>query len=249
MKKYVNGILAFSVPMLRSILFILGSLLLLAIPSFKGKTLIEISRWWSFIAIAVNILTIIILYLLVKREGLKYTDLLHYVPKQKGLAKEILIAVMLMLPLGFVGLWGFSYLFYGYMPVTMIQPLPIWAAIIAALLLPVSIVFAEIPLYVGYCLKRIENVTNNKSLSYVYPLFFYALQHSFMPLVFEVNHIISRFFIFVPLLVMIAIWYYKKGRLIPLMIGHGILDLAVGLQILMVSVYPNIYDAMKSSGV
>lgn len=247
MKKYTDEILAFFIPVIRTILFITAGLLILTIPSFKGKSLVETSRWWSFAAILVNIITVFVLVLLAKREGKKYRDLLCFAKGSKIPVKEILIAVLIMLPLGFAGLWGFSYLFYGYMPVTMIQPLPIWAAAITALLLPVSIVLAEIPLYVGYCVPRIKAQTGSTLLSYVYPLFFYALQHSFMPLIFETNHIVSRFFIFIPLLIMIAIWHYRKKSLIPLIIGHGILDLSVGVQIIIVSICPEVFEAMKNA--
>ena len=238
MKKQTNMLLPFLMPALRPVLFIAGGLLMLALPPFKGKTLEEVSRWWSFVAIAVNAITIAVLYLLAKKEGIKYRDLLHHSKGSKVQAKTVLLAIALMLPLGFAGLWGFSYLFFGYMPVTMIQPLPVWAAAVSLVLLPASIVFAEMPLYVGYSAARIEAATGSKALAYVYPLFFYALQHSFMPLIFETNHMISRFFIFIPLLIMIALWNRRKKDLVPLMIGHGILDLGVSIQVLVFSIVP-----------
>lgn len=247
MKKQTNVLLPFLIPMLRTVLFIAVGLLMLALPPFKGKTLEEISRWWSFVAIVVNVITIVVLYLLAKREGIKYRDLLFHSKSSKVSVKTVLIAIALMLPLGFAGLWGFSYLFYGYMPVTMIQPLPVWAAVVSLVFLPISIVFAEMPLYIGYSIPRIQTVTGSKALAYVYPLFFYALQHSFMPLIFETNHIISRFFIFIPLLIMVALWNNRKKDLVPLMIGHGILDLGVSIQILVISISPGIFDMMNNA--
>ena len=65
---------------------------------------------------------------------------------------------------------------YGYIPVTMIQPIPVWLAIINTILLPLTIVFAEFFLYFGYALNGIEKITGNKILSIMYPVFFYALQ-------------------------------------------------------------------------
>ena len=220
---------------------------MLALPPFKGKTLKEVSGWWSMVAIVVNIITIIILYLLTKSEGKSYSSLFSHPKGSRISVKTVLLAVALMLPLGMAGLWGFSYLFYGYMPVTMVQPMPVWAAAVSLVLLPVSIVFAEIPLYIGYSVPRLEKTVGSKPFAYAYSLFFYALQHSFMPLIFESKHIISRFFIFIPLLIMIAIWNNRKKDIAPLMIGHGILDLGVSIQILVVSISPAIFDVMKNA--
>lgn len=241
-----RSIAIFLIPVLRTTLFIVAGILLVTLPPFRGKNLRDVSRWWALLCIVVNIITIIILFILTKRDGKNFIDLLNHNAHKKML-KEILIAVPMMLLLGIGGLWGFSYLVYGYMPVTNTQPLPIWAAILVLLLLPVTIVFAEMPLYLGYCAPKIKNITKNEVLSIVYPLFFYALQHSFIPLIFDYNHILSRFLVFIPLLIMIGIWYYKKTDLLPLIIGHGLLDTITGIQLLMVSIYPSIFEMMHSA--
>jgi len=240
------SITIFLVPALRTVLFIVGGILLVILSSFGWNNFECASRWWALLCIVVNIITIIILFILAKRDGKNFRDLFNHNPNKKKTLKEILIAIPMMLLLGIGGLWGFSYLVYGYMPVTNTQPLPIWAAILVLILLPVTIAFAEIPLYLGYCAPRIKNLTKNEELSIIYPLFFYALQHSFMPLIFDYKHVVSRFLMFIPLLIMIGIWYYKKRDLLPLMIGHGLLDTITGIQLLMVSIYPSIYELMRS---
>jgi hypothetical protein len=131
------------------------------------------------------------------------------------------------------------------MPVTNTQPLPIWAAIIVVILLPVTIVFSEIPFYLGYCAPRINKISNNEVFSIVYPLFFYALQHSFMPSIFDFKHMLSRFLMFIPLLIFIGIWYNRKRDLLPLIAGHGLLDVFTGIQLLIVSLNPSIYEMMR----
>jgi hypothetical protein len=52
---------------------------------------------------------------------------------------------------------------------------------------------------------------------------------------------------FIPLLVMIGIWYSRKKDLLPLMTGHGVLDLLTGIQLLVVALYPSVYEMMLSS--
>ncbi len=150
-----------------------------------------------------------------------------------------------MVLLGIGGLVGISWLVYGYMPVTTTQPLPVWAAILVIILFPATVMFAEIPLYLGYCAPLIKEKTNNEVFAIVYPLFFYALQHSFMPLIFDFKHMLSRFLMFIPLLIFIGIWYYKKRDLLPLIAGHGLLDVFTGIQLLIVSLYPSIFEMMR----
>ncbi|QVK21645.1 hypothetical protein KHQ82_04790 [Mycoplasmatota bacterium] len=244
-----HSIVIFIVPALRTTLFIAAGILLGNLPPFRGRNLRDASSWWGLLCVVVNIITIIILLILTKRDGKTFKDLINHNPDKKKTLKEIKIAIPMMLLLGIGGLWGFSYLVYGYMPVTNTQPLPIWAAILVLILLPITIVFAEIPLYLGYCAPGIKNITKNEVLSIAYPLFFYALQHSFIPLLFDYKHILSRFLVFIPLLAIIGIWYYKKKDLLPLMIGHGLLDTLTVIQILLVSIYPSIYEMMRSASV
>jgi len=228
-------------------LFIAAGLVTLSLPVFRGSNLMDISAWWPLLCIAVNVVTIVFLLVSLRQEGKKFRDLINHRQDQKRTTREILTATPIMLILGIGGLMGISWLVYGYMPVTNTQPLPVWAAIVVVILLPLTIVFAEIPFYLGYCAPRIHRVTGNKAFAIVYPLFFYALQHSFMPLLFDFKHILSRFLMFIPLLVMIGVWYSKRKDLVPLMAGHGVLDLLTGIQLLVVALYPSVYEMMNNS--
>jgi hypothetical protein len=141
-----------------------------------------------------------------------------------------------MLLIGVGGMLGFSLLFYRGLPEFLIQPIPIWIAVVNLFLLPVSIVFAELPLYFGYSLKRIKENTSNSTLAMIYVVFFYALQHSFIPLIWDLKYMIFRFLSFLPLLIFISIKYYKKNNLKQIMIGHGVMDFSTGLQVLLMSI-------------
>ncbi len=241
-----SNLVPFLIPLLRPLLFISGGLSLLLIPRFSGKNLEEVSLYWPLVCIIINIVTITILKIVISKDGLKYRDLIMHNHIPEGMTKKLLTAIPLMLILGIGGLVGISVMVYGYMPVISSQPLPVWAAIIVLLLLPSTIVFAEIPLYVGFSSPGLKKATNSELFSIAYPLFFYALQHSFMPLLFDFQHIISRFLMFIPLLVFIGIWYSRGKGLLPLIIGHGILDIMTAIQILIVSLDPSIYELMNS---
>jgi len=236
----------FLLPAIRTLLFIVTGLLLVHLPAFRGNSLTDVSKWWPVLVIIVNLITIFLLFILVRRRGKSFGDLINPDKVRIRRVKDILSATALMLVLGIGGLWIFSFLVYGYMPLTNMQQLPLWAAIVVSVLLPGTIIFAEIPFYLGYCSPLIKKVTGNEIFSIIYPLFFFALQHSFMPLIFDIKHIISRFLVFIPLLVMIGLWYSRKKDLVPLMTGHGILDAIAGIQILLISYYPSIIEMMSS---
>lgn len=239
----MNKVGPFILPLFRSVLFIMVGVIF---SISTNQSLEQASKWWSILCTVCNIITIVLLMIICKRGGTTYKNLIGY-QKGQGNLKYTLLIVVLMLSLGIFGMYGFGFMIYGYVPVTMIQPIPVWLAVINALLLPLTIVFAELPLYFGYALNGIEKTTGNKMLSIVYPMFFYALQHSFIPLLYDWKHILFRFFSFLPLMFVLGIIYYKKRELKPLMIGHAFLDLATGAQILMTSISPALFEMMKAT--
>lgn len=232
----------FILPLFRSVLFIIVGLLFARL---TNQTLEQTSRWWSIICTICNVITIVLLMIICKSEATSYKELIGY-QKGQGNGKYTLSIVLLMLLLGMGGMYGFGFVIYGYVPVSMLQPIPIWLASINLILLPLTVVFAELPLYFGYALNSIERITGSKTLSIVYPMFFYALQHSFIPLLFDWKHILFRFLSFLPLILVLGLIYYKNKKLEPLMIGHAVLDLTTGAQILMTSISPTLFEMMKA---
>jgi len=133
-EKRIRILTAFLLPSLRTILFIVSGVIVLYLPPFRGKSLAEVSRWWCMICIAVNLITIVILRYLLKSDGKTFGGLINHNKQVKTSIKIFLIVVIVMFILAMGGLWGFSSLVYGYMPVTNTQPLPVWAAIIVLVL-------------------------------------------------------------------------------------------------------------------
>ncbi len=232
----------FVMPLFRSVLFIMIGLLFAGV---TNQTLEEASRWWSILCTICNVITIVLLLVICKSEGITYKKLIANQKGQRNL-KYTLLIVLLMIVLGMGGMYGSGFLIYGYIPVTMIQPIPVWLAVINAILLPLTVVLAEFPLYFGYSLNGIVKITGNKVLAILYPMFFYALQHSFIPLLYDWKHIVFRFMSFLPLVFVLGIIYYRNKKLQPLMIGHAFLDIATGAQIVMTSISPALYELMKS---
>lgn len=224
---------------IRSIVFILT----FVIYAWMVETdLSHIGHWWSMIAIVVNILTILLLVYAAHKSGQTFWQLINY---QKGQTswRAIFGVTLLVLLVGMAGMYLAGFLCYGnllYAPPVMIAPIAKWIAVINIVLLPVSTTFAEDGLYLGCGVNQIKN----KYVAILLPAFFYALQHCFIPTLFDGRYIIYRFLSFLPLTVILCWYYYEKRNPLPIMVGHAFVDLATAAQIVATSMIPGFYETM-----
>lgn len=202
----------------------------------------DISNWWSIAASIVNIVVILIIHFFTKKNKSSFWELINY-QKGKTKAKQIIGISVLVLVIGMLGMYMAGYFCYGIIPYAapmMIAPIPIWIAVVNAAILPITTAFAEDGLYLGCGVNQIHN----KILAISVPAFFFALQHSFIPTLFDLRYIIYRFISFLPLTLILCWYYYKKRNPLPIMVGHAIIDVATVLQILATSAIPGFYEMM-----
>ncbi len=202
----------------------------------------DISNWWSIVASIVNIAVIFILCFFAKKRESSFWELINY-QKGKTKAKQIIVISVLVLVFGMTGMYMAGYFCYGIIPYAapmMIAPIPLWLAVINIAVLPITTALAEDGLYLGCGVNQIQN----KILAIILPAFFFALQHSFIPTLFDLKYIIYRFVSFLPLTLILCRYYYKKRNPLPIMVGHAIIDLATALQILATSAIPGFYEIM-----
>lgn len=207
-----------------------------------NKKLEEISNWWSIVASVVNVVTISLLIFISKKQGCSYWQLINY-QRGKTTVKQIVSMTVIILVVGMLGMYLAGYICYGVIPYAapmMIAPIPLWLAIINVVVLPVTTTFAEEGLYLGCGVNNI----NNKFLAIIIPAFFFSLQHSFIPTLFDVKYIVYRFLSFLPLTIYLCWIYQKKKNPLPIMVGHAIIDVATVMQILATSSIPGFYDMM-----
>lgn len=228
----MKKLLPYIIPMIRSIIFIVGGLLF---SQLTNTSLPVASTWWAPLCILYNIITIIILKCLTMNDHIRFMDI---VKRNKGAISigSIVGLTGMMLLIGGVGMIGFSFLFYGGLPEFLVKPISIELAIIVLVFFPISIVFAEMPLYYGYALEKIKNQNDNVIFANLYIIFFYGLQHSFIPLLFDFKYMIYRFVSFLPLMIFLSFYYAKKKNLTHMMIGHGVMDLGTAIQIFIMSI-------------
>jgi hypothetical protein len=210
-----------------------------------GKGVRDISNWWSIVASAVNIVTIAILYVSAKQSGMSYRELLR-LKKEKLTFGRIIGLPVLAAVIGMAGMYLAGFICYGaIMPrvtLDVIAPIPAVLAIANLIILPATVSFAEDGLYLGCGVNNISN----RYAAILLPAFFYALQHCFIPTIFDARYMTYRFLSFLPLTVIFCVYYYKKRDPLPIMIGHTLLDLATGMMILSTSVIPGVYDKMSA---
>lgn len=202
----------------------------------------QIGHWWSMIAVVMNILTILLLICVARKNGKTYLQLINY---QKGATRwtTVLWVTMVILLVGMAGMYLAGFLCFGnmlYAPPVMIAPIPKWIAIINVVLLPISTTFAEDGLYLGCGVNQMKN----KWLAILVPAFFYALQHCFIPTLFDCQYILYRFLSFLPLTIILCWYYYSRRNPLPIMVGHALIDLATAVQILATSMIPGLYETM-----
>lgn len=227
----MRKVLPYLLPLFRSILFISGGLLF---AYFSNQTLENSMKYWPLLCTIYNFITILVLILVCRYEKIKYSDLIRFNVKQLKIKRSVK-HVFLMLLIGFLGMIGLSIIFYNGLPEFLIKPIIPALAIINLVFLPITIVLAEMPLYFGYSLKRINENSNKKYFGLFYTVFFYALQHSFIPLLFDLDYMIYRFLSFLPLALFIGFKFLKENDLTNSLIGHGIMDLSTGFQVVFIS--------------
>lgn len=234
-----NPKLPWLLPM-RSVLFLLIFVIGAAV---TGKAVDEITNWWTVVVTAVNVITIALLVIAARRSGMTYKELINYkrgVTRVRGVIGMIVIVFLL----GMGCMYLTAFLLYGtVMPepaVKMAAPIPAVLAVINFLLFPLTVPFAEDGLYLGYGVNRIKNDT----LAIIVPAFFFAVQHCFIPVFFDVRYILYRFLSFLPLTLVLC-WHYRKHRNpLPIMIGHGLIDMSMSVMVLVMSLSPALYESM-----
>ena len=216
------------------LIFVTGSVI-------TGKNLDELSNIWSVVASAVNIVTILLLVIITRKSG-GYAKLIRY-EKGKTRPPQIIGMIFFILLLGMGGMFLAGFLCYGVFPYAapmLIAPIPLWLAIVNILVLPVTTAFAEDGLYLGCGVNQIKN----NYAAVLLPAFFFALQHSFVPTLFDARYITYRFLSFLPLTILLCLHYRKHKNPLPIMVGHAVIDIITAVQILATSAIPGFYEMM-----
>ncbi len=221
-------------------------MLFIAISSLCGiitqRNLIEITHWWTILASIINVVTITILWIICKRNNTTYREMIHYERSPKSIFNGFwFIIIMLIIGVGGMYLAGWlCYKEFPYLAPMMIAPISPYLAILNTFILPLTTTIAEDGVYLGY---GVNGFTSKWAAIFI-PAFFYALQHCFIPVIFDVQFIAYRFLSFFPLTIWICCQYYKGSPIVYIMTGHWILNIATTIQIVITSFNPETYSML-----
>lgn len=198
----------------------------------------EVIKWWGFQLILTNIVCFFVLKALAAKEKIMFRDLMGY--NKATLKKSIIFVLITFIPsavIAFGGMWGSQLLIYGNraLPVVPNQSLPIVAALIVLIFLPISNILIETTTYFGYSLQRLEAQGVNTALAVIIASFFLALQHIAFPMVFDPVYILYKLLSFLPASLVTGFVFSRVRQLPPLMAVQYFADGAAAIMIFIAS--------------
>jgi hypothetical protein len=224
----------------RSVLFVLFEALIALILAATGNTSAwdESARWWTFMAFLANFVSIYLLVRLFNAEGKRFFDLFKFSRAEwkKDLLWFIVFSIVAMPVVG-APREPLAAAIFGDATIAtnmLFRPLPTWAFVLS-FLFPLTIAFAELPTYFGYCMPRLEAQLKNGWVAWLIASFFLAAQHMFLPLILNSGYLLWRFGMFLPFALLTGFALKLRPSLLPyFVIMHALLDVTTVLVYLMI---------------
>jgi hypothetical protein len=224
----------------RSVLFMIFQffIALILIPTGASSAWREAARYWPFMAILANIVSIYLLVRMYRAEGERYLDAIKFsrVTWKKDLlwflGASIVGLPIIASPMNILGqaLFG-DRMIPTYM---LFQPLPAWALVVS-LLFPITVAFAELPTYFGYSMPRVAAQIKNGWLAWLIASFFLGAQHMFLPLILDGRFMLWRLLMYMPFALFSGFFLKLRPTLLPyFMIVHALADFSAVAVYLMI---------------
>ena len=224
----------------RSVLFILFQALIALILLGTGTTSAwdESARYWTFLATLANVVSLYLLIRAFNAEGKRFWDILRFSREtwKTDLLWFIALSIVAMPIVGAPREPLAKAIFGDSMISTnmLFRPLPTWAFVLS-FLFPLTIWFAELPTYFGYCMPRLETQLKNGWLAWLIASFFLAAQHMFLPTILNGGYFLWRFGMFLPFALFSGLALKFRPTLLPyFVIVHALLDVTTVLVYLMI---------------
>jgi membrane protease YdiL (CAAX protease family) len=115
----------------------------------------------------------------------------------------------------------------------IVRPLPLWAFYAAAVLFPLTQGLAEIPLYFGYVMPRLDARPFPDLRPVILPALMLGFQHLAVPLLFNLPFILWRALMYIPFAFGIGLLLHWRPRLMPyIVVIHVLMDFSFILMFL-----------------
>ncbi len=190
------------------------------------------AAWWPLYITVANVIGIVLLMGLYRREGKNYWDI--YQIDRQHLKHDLLLVVGLFViagplsalpnPLLATALFGDS---QAVLPL-LFRPVHVWIMVPCLVVFAITQGLAELATYFSYAAPRIEQQGVNAWIAYSAAAVMLSLQHLAAPLRFEGRYLIWRGLMFLPFALFVGIVLRWRPRLLPyLAVIHVLMDLSL----------------------
>ncbi len=188
--------------------------------------------WWTVYGTAVDITCLLLISYALKREGKNILSLFDF-DKNKlydDIKTGLLIFILIFPLIGLLYSIGTGYMIFNESTMNAIsgqlaeRTLPPWAFYYSIFIWWMIWSTTEELTYQAYSLPRLLG-KNGQTQVILFIAFFWALQHSFLPLIFDWRYLLWRFISFFPLVVCLIIAFIKTGRITPVILAHALMDI------------------------
>jgi hypothetical protein len=224
----------------RSVLFLIFQALIALIFAAAGNASAwdESARWWTFVAFLANFASLYLLVRLFNAEGERFFDILRF--SRETWKTDLLWFVgfsIIGLPIAAAPREPLAVAIFGDAMIAtnmFFLPLPTWAFVLS-FLFPLTIWFAELPTYFGYCMPRLEAQLKNGWAAWLIASLFLAAQHMFLPFILNGGYLLWRFGMFLPFALVAGLALKLRPALLPyFVIVHALMDVTTVLVYLMI---------------
>jgi hypothetical protein len=167
-----------------------------------------------------------LLWRFTRREGIGLFDLVGF--ERTRLTRDLLLGLVLIpasLVFIFGGVYAAGWIVYGTLtPPLVFGELPLPAALYGVLVWPFLWGLTEQMTYNGYLLPRFRILSRSTGIAVAVVAFVWAGQHAFMPLTFDPKFMTFRLLGSIPNTVFQTLLYLRLRRLVPLALGHALMD-------------------------
>jgi hypothetical protein len=188
--------------------------------------------WWTIYGTLVDIGCLALMAWFTRGEGIRLRDLVGKVRLRWG--RDLFVGIgwfLVIFPFFVFGGPLGSKLIYGstqpnlYPGLLAGRALPLWAVIYSLSMWWIIWSPTEEMTYQAYALTRIQALSGRRWIAILVVAFWWTLQHSFFPLIFDWHYMAWRFLAFLPGVVVCILVYLLTRRLPPLIVAHWSMDI------------------------
>ncbi len=192
--------------------------------------------WWGVYGTVADIGCLVLLRSFIRREGIRFRDLLGTVRMRRG--HDFWLGMgcyLLIFPVFFASTWLAKILFFhadsavavGYL--SRVGSLPLWATIYGLCIWWIIWSPTEEATYQAYALPRLEALTGHRWAAVLVVGFCWAAQHCALPLIPDWRYLAFRFVSFFPGVLCLMVVYLRTRRLTPVIFAHWPMDIAAAI--------------------